>query len=310
MTLTRQLNQVPDRNVMDRLFVLIQYVLPHHALTRLVGAVVSWSWLQPFLIRWFIRRYGVDLSEAVIDSAAGYYTFNAFFTRALKPGARPLAGDDNTVVMPADGCLSALGDISAGRLLQAKGMSYELQALLGGRADLAECFNNGAYATVYLAPRDYHRVHMPLDGRLLQTVYVPGRLFSVNPVTTAQVAGLFARNERLVCLFETAVGRVAVILVGAMIVAGIETVWGGKVRPGRADRLPRSEQFGKQRNVTLRRGDELGRFEFGSTVIVLFTPDSVMLTDSLGLQSHVQMGQALAHLVPGQRFPTNQDDMI
>jgi phosphatidylserine decarboxylase len=273
---------------MPRPFIWLQHSLPQHALSRLTGWLAERErprWLRQLVLRAFVRRYGVDLAEALPSDLAAFPTFNAFFTRALKPGARPL--DDARVVAPVDGRISQLGRCDGDSVLQAKGRHYSLRALLGGDDAAAAPYRGGGFATIYLAPRDYHRVHMPCEGRLVATRYVPGRLFSVNPVTTAGVDRLFARNERLVCHFEGAAGPFAVVLVGAMIVAAIETVWCGRVRRDSGAPLP-------PRPLTLAQGAELGRFCLGSTVILLFPPDTVTWAAPLRAGATVRMGTALA----------------
>ena len=279
----------------DLLFVLTQYLLPHHLLSRLMGYIARshLPWVKNSLTYWFVRRYGVDMSEAVESDPTRYESFNSFFTRALKPGARPLAVGEDVVSCPVDGTVSAAGALQHDAVLQAKGHSYSLAALLGGEQH-ATTFVNGSFATLYLSPRDYHRIHMPLEGTLGQMVHVPGRLFSVNPATVARVPGLFARNERVVTLFDTAYGPLAVILVGAMFVASIETVWQGIVTPpttgeARIWRYPDSSADAP----TLARGAELGRFSMGSTVILLFPAGSAVLDASLVCGAQVKMGQAL-----------------
>ena len=209
---------------MSRLFILFQYLLPHHLLSRAVGILAQNHLLRKLFIRAFIRRYKVDLSQAKIQEVEKFENFNAFFTRELQADARPLSTAKGAIVCPADGAVSQLGDIADGNLLQAKGKHYSCQSLLAGDAQMAALFQSGKFATIYLSPRDYHRVHMPMAGILKKTIYVPGKLFSVNQTTAESVPNLFARNERLVCLFTTAAGPMAVILVGAMIVAGIDTV--------------------------------------------------------------------------------------
>jgi phosphatidylserine decarboxylase len=278
-------------NLSDRAFVALQRAVPQHALSRFVGwlARASVPWISVPFIRLFARAYRVDLTEAVADSLDDYATFNEFFTRRLKPGARPLAGDELTAVSPADGVLSQAGRITAGRLLQAKGHTYALDALLGGDPDFlnARSFEGGHFATVYLAPRDYHRVHLPLAGRLIGTRVVPGALYSVNATTETHIEGLFARNERLVCHFETDFGDMVVVLVGAMIVAGIETVW-----PGPASPYQRLETT-RYARLPYARGAEIGRFLLASTVIVCLPPAPVALASGLRSGSTMRMGQAL-----------------
>lgn len=210
----------------DRLFILAQHLLPHHLLSRVIGGFAECRapWFKNLLTRWFVRHYDVDMRQAQVEDPTAYENFNAFFTRALKPGARPLPAEAGVVVSPSDGAISQLGRIEHGRIFQAKGHSYSLLELLGGDGLRAAPFMGGHFATIYLSPKDYHRVHMPLTGTLKEMVYVPGRIFSVNQLTAENVPELFARNERVVCIFDTAVGPMAVILVGAMIVASIETV--------------------------------------------------------------------------------------
>jgi len=284
------------KDLWQRLFVALQYLLPHHALSRLVGILArsETPWVKDTFIRLFIRRFQVDLSEAEITEAERYPHFNAFFTRALREGARPLPEQADAIACPADGTVSQLGAIEGDRIFQAKGHNYSLFELLGGDHDLATEFLGGQFATVYLSPKDYHRVHMPAAGTLRETRYVPGRLFSVNQATTERVPGLFARNERLVCIFDTEQGPMAVILVGAMIVAGIETVFSGQVTP-----LPRHVTHSDYRNrqpITLQRGEELGRFLLGSTAIVLFARGHAEFDAALAAESPVRMGQAMGTL--------------
>lgn len=278
------------------LFVAVQYLLPHHLLSRTVGLLARCRIrpLRSLFIRWFIRRYRVDMSEAGVSDPAAYECFNDFFTRALREGVRPLPEEKDTVASPADGFISQLGRIRENSLLQAKGRHFTLTALLGGDRARSEPFHDGRFITVYLSPRDYHRVHMPLGGTLLETHYIPGRLFSVNQTTADHVPGLFARNERLVCLFDTERGPMAVVLVGAMIVAGIETVWAGQVCPGA--RKPYSEDFrGRDTPIQLPRGGEMGRFKLGSTVIVLFGDQAVEWQEALKAGDTIRMGQAISY---------------
>lgn len=279
----------------QRLFIALQYVLPQHCLSRLVGRLAECTrpGFKNALIRWFIRRYEVDMSQAVRQQPEDYLNFNDFFTRALIDDARPIDESPQGIACPADGAISQLGRITHGRVFQAKGQDYSLFELLGGDSERAAPFMNGQFATVYLSPRDYHRVHMPFTGTLREMIYVPGKLFSVNQTTAENVPELFARNERLVCIFDTAAGPMAVILVGAMIVAGIETVWAGEIAPvrSRLRHFDYSEQ-GRQ-PVQLNKGDELGRFKLGSTAIVLFGPEASQWSDSLSAGSSVRMGEAM-----------------
>ncbi len=253
----------------ERVAVATQHLLPKQALTSFAGVVAGWRGgsATTALIRWFIGRYGVNMAEAAEPDPAAYACFNDFFTRALKSGARPLASAE--LVCPVDGAVSQLGDIQEGRIFQAKGHDYTATALLGGDSALAAHFHGGHFATLYLSPRDYHRIHMPCAGRLLRMVHVPGALFSVNPATARGVPGLFARNERVVCVFEGADGRPWVlVLVGATIVGSMATAWHGLVNPPRPGTL-REWAYTDQR-IELPQGAEMGRFLLGSTVIMLF----------------------------------------
>ena len=266
----------------DRLLTLPQYLVPQHGLSRLVGSLAEsrTPWIKDTFIRKFAERYQVNMSEAAEPDLGAYENFNAFFTRALKPGARPLDSRADSILCPADGAVSQLGPIQQDQIFQAKGHSYSLTDLLASELDV-QPYIGGTFATVYLSPRDYHRVHMPMAGRLVKSVYVPGELFSVNTRTAEQVPNLFARNERLVAHFETSAGPMVVVLVGAMIVASIETVWGGVERIGGDIRVT---SFSGDKARILDRGAEMGRFRLGSTAIVLFGPD-VMSWDA-----HYQAG--------------------
>ncbi len=278
--------------VLDRLAVSPQYLLPKRALTALAGWAAQ-ATAQPWTRRaigWFIRRYRVDMSEAAVSDPAAYASFNDFFTRALKPGARPLAA--SPWVCPVDGAVSQCGPIEGGQIFQAKGHHYSAQALLGGDAALAAHFDGGAFATLYLSPRDYHRIHMPCAGRLLRMIHVPGALFSVNPTTARGVPGLFARNERVVCVFETADGPLALVLVGATIVGSMATVWHGVVTPPRKGAL-REWRYDTQ-DLRLAQGEEMGRFQLGSTVIVLWPRDTARLNLDWTPARPVRLGEAMA----------------
>ncbi|WXL25216.1 archaetidylserine decarboxylase [Ectopseudomonas mendocina] len=280
----------------DRLFIISQYLLPHHLLSRLIGFVAECriGWLKNPLINWFAKQYQVNMSEAQVEDPTAYAHFNDFFTRALKEGARPLDTTPGAILCPADGAISQLGKIEQGRVFQAKGHSFSVIELLGGDTERAAQFMGGDFATVYLSPKDYHRVHMPLAGTLREMVYVPGRLFSVNQTTAENVPELFARNERVVCLFDTERGPMAVVLVGAMIVASIETVWAGLVTPPKRELKTFRYDEAARGPITLEKGAELGRFKLGSTAIVLFGPEQVKWAESLSANSPVQMGQLLA----------------
>jgi phosphatidylserine decarboxylase len=274
--------------------VLLQYLVPQHLLSSVAGWLSNcrWQWLKTWEINYFINRYAPNLDEAVITNPDAYATFNSFFTRHLKPGARPIAADADAVACPADGGVSQIGVINEDRLLQAKGFEFRLQALLGGNAEHARAFANGSFATIYLAPKDYHRVHMPLTGTLRETIFIPGDLFSVNQNTVQQVPNLFARNERLVCLFDTAIGPMAVILVGAMLVGSIKTVWSNATRT----RAINVEDFSGARAITLEKGAELGHFEMGSTAILLFPCGKITWHSELRENTVVRMGTIIAKI--------------
>jgi len=277
--------------VSDRLAVLPQYLLPKQALTALAGRFASAhaGGLTTSAIRRFVARYRVDMSEAANPDIASYATFNDFFTRALRPDARPLA--DAAVVCPVDGAVSQLGPIERDQIFQAKGHHYSTTALVGGDSTLAAQFDNGSFATIYLSPRDYHRIHMPCDGRLTRMIHVPGDLFSVNPVTARGVPGLFARNERVVCVFETPLGPMVLVLVGATIVGSMATVWHGQVNPPRTGTL-RSWDYSDQQ-IELRQGEEMGRFLLGSTVVLLFPQGTVQFQADWDAARAVRLGEAM-----------------
>jgi len=278
--------------VSDRLAVLPQYLLPKQALTALAGRAASAraGALTTWAIRQFVRRYGVNMSEAAEPDVTRYRTFNDFFTRPLKAGARPLASAE--LVCPVDGAISQFGAIERDQILQAKGHRYSSIALLGGDAALAARFEDGSFATLYLAPKDYHRIHMPCDGRLTRMIHVPGALFSVNPVTARGVPGLFARNERVVCVFEGPLGPFVLALVGATIVGSMATVWHGVVNPPRVKRA--REWHYTEREVVLKQGDEMGRFLLGSTVVMLFPKSRLQFNAGWQPERAVRMGEAMA----------------
>ncbi len=277
-----------------RFRLAVQYLAPHHLLTRLVRAVTHWQ-LRPLahaLIRWFVRAYRVDLDEAAAGKPSDYPSFNAFFTRPLRPGAREWDQAGNAICSPVDGIVSRLGYLDDVRMIQAKGIDYGLAELLGDEA-LARRFTNGAFATLYLSPSHYHRVHLPLQGVLRATRYIPGRLFSVAPFTVRGIPRLFCRNERLVCVFDTPMGSMIQVLVGAMLVAGIETVWHG---PYGHTRHPHTEDF-EPGQVVLGRGEEMGRFNMGSTVILVFEGDRVAWRDGLVPGDPVRLGQRIGNVI-------------
>ncbi|NLA66739.1 MAG: phosphatidylserine decarboxylase [Gammaproteobacteria bacterium] len=271
----------------------LTYALPHRLLSSAARrlAYSDNPRLRAWLIDTVVRRFGVDLGEAAQPDPAAYPTFNAFFTRALRPGARTPDPDPDAILMPADGRISQCGAIRDGRIFQAKGRSFTAAELLADDT-AAAVYDDGLFATVYLSPRDYHRVHMPWDGRLLRTVHVPGRLFSVGPAAVAKVPRLFARNERLVCHFATDFGPMAVVMVGALLVSGVETVWSGEEIPAYAGRVTSRDYVSS--TVELARFDEMARFNYGSTVIVLLPPDVARLAPGLAAESPVRLGQRLA----------------
>ncbi len=284
----------------DRLFVAFQRILPTHLLSRVVHWFMRLEivWLKNLVIKQFMAGFRISLDEAVIQEPTGFRSFNEFFTRALRPETRPLAADPEALLSPVDGKVYQFGPIENGRIFQAKGQSFDATELLGGDADRAKPFINGSFATIYLAPYNYHRIHAPLAGQLKEMIHVPGHLFSVNPATARALPGLFARNERVACLFDTAVGPVAVVLVGALFVGSIETVWAGEITPpaGKAVNVTRYPLEGSAA-VSLKRGQELGRFNMGSTVILLFGPKAVEWSESVKPDLPVQMGQALARML-------------
>ncbi len=269
-----------------------QYLLPKQLITTALGRAASAEGgaATTAVIRWFVRRYGVDMAEAADPDVEHYPTFNAFFTRALKPGARPLAEAD--LLCPVDGAISQFGAIDGDRVLQAKGHAYSTRALVGGDAALAARFHNGHFATLYLSPKDYHRIHMPCSARLQRMIHVPGDLFSVNPVTARGVPGLFARNERVVCVFDAAQGPFVLALVGATIVGSMATTWHGVVNPPRPG-IPREWRYDEP-TIRLKQGDEMGRFLLGSTVVMLFPPGLLQFNVDWQPGGTVRMGQAMA----------------
>ena len=281
----------------DRLAVLPQYLLPKQALTTLAGKFASarLGGLTTSVIRWFVGRYNVNMAEAANPDIASYTSFNDFFTRALKPGARPLASAD--LICPVDGAISQFGPIAKDQVFQAKGHTYSTTALVGGDAAAAARFDNGHFATLYLSPRDYHRIHMPCAGELTRMVHVPGDLFSVNPTTARGVPGLFARNERVVCFFESAHGPFVLVLVGATIVGSMATVWHGQVNPPRTGTL-RQWDYAKGQ-VSLQQGEEMGRFLLGSTVVMLFPQGPLQFNPQWSPTRPIQLGESMAQCTGG-----------
>ena len=277
--------------LLGRIAVLPQYLLPKQALTRLAGQLASARARSQTTetSRWFVKRYQVDMSEAANPDIASYPTFNDFFTRPLRPGVRPLADAD--FACPVDGAISQFGVIRQDQIFQAKQHHYSCRTLLAGDAALAAQFTDGAFATLYLSPRDYHRIHMPLDGRLTRMIYVPGALFSVNPVTARGVPGLFARNERVVCLFDTAYGPFVLVLVGATVVGSMATVWHGTVNPPRPGRI--TDWHYQDQAIALKQGEEMGRFLLGSTVVMLFPRQTILFNPGWHPGKALRMGEAM-----------------
>ena len=285
-----------NQSFTDRLFVLLLQILPHHLLSRLMMWLTRWDWepLKNWAIRKFIRLFRVDMSQAQEQNPEAFPSFNAFFTRALKADARPICGAQQLAV-PADGKISAFGSIEQNRIIQAKGMDYSLLELVGNDREMSKLFQDGHFATIYLSPRDYHRIHMPYSGKLLRMHHVPGRLFSVNAATARTLPRLFTRNERVVSLFDTEAGPMAVILVGAIFVGAMDTVWEGTVAP--ADlRVSSWHYIENHRTVELLKGGEMGRFNMGSTVIVLFPKDTLTWDEKIKEGATVKMGESLARL--------------
>jgi phosphatidylserine decarboxylase len=280
--------------VSDRLAVLPQYLLPKGALTNFAGRVAGAKGgaMTTRLIRWFVGRYDVNMGEALNPDIASYPSFNEFFTRALRPDARPLADAD--FICPVDGRISQFGAIEDDQIFQAKGHKFSTTALVGGDAALAAKFQHGSFANLYLSPRDYPRIHMPCDGKLTRMIYVPGELFSVNPTTARGIPGLFARNERVVCVFDTASGPFVMTLVGATIVGSMATVWHGLVNPPRLPKV--TEWTYDDQHIVLKKGDELGRFLLGSTVVMLFPKETLCFNQAWQPAGPVRLGETMANL--------------
>jgi len=281
----------------DRLFAALQYVLPKHALSRFIYRVTRSRspQLKNRLIRGFLKMYSVDMSEAAQSDPLAYASFNEFFTRALQPQQRPIAHAADAIVSPVDGTVSQCGPLNADSLLQAKGQNYSLATLLA-KAGMAQRYLGGEFICLYLAPHNYHRIHMPVTGTLREALYVPGELFSVNAATARAVPRLFARNERVVCDFDSSAGGLAVVLVGALFVGSIETVWAGEINPPPARRLG-TRPIARSRGLALERGAELGRFNMGSTVIMIFEPGKIRWTPGLGTGTTVWMGEQIAQRI-------------
>ncbi len=292
---------------MSKAFIILQYLLPHHLLSALMHSItrIEWPPFKNYLIRRIVDIYQVDLSQAKQKNIENFRSFNDFFTRELAEGAREICSGDNTIAAPVDGEVSQAGNIVNGRIFQAKKHDYSLYELLGGNAELADRFSDGKFATIYLSPRDYHRIHMPVDGLLQSMTHVPGRLFSVSQLTTREVPRLFARNERLINIFQAQTGHVAVIMVGAIFVSSMDTVWAGTITPERAQ--PHLWQYQTPEQIRLAKGEEMGRFNMGSTVILLFTRDSIEWSDKLKPGASVSLGENIATINEKKAIPSPQE---
>jgi phosphatidylserine decarboxylase len=282
--------------VLDWIKIKGQYILPKHLISRFLGwaAAKELGAVTQFFITTFIKAFNINMQEAHFENPSAYKTFNEFFTRPLKEGIRPIVADENQLCHSVDGSVSQFGDITGDRIFQAKGHDFSLTTLLGGKPELAECFKGGKFATIYLAPKDYHRIHMPIDGTLTDTLHVPGELFSVNPLTAQNVPGLFARNERVVTLFDTPIGRVALVLVGATVVASIETVWAGTITPPAGTYVQHWKHEGE--DISLAKGEEMGRFKLGSTIVLCFEPNKVEF-ENMSPEMVTRLGQVMANIV-------------
>lgn len=275
---------------------LLQHLLPHKILSKIAYLCANCKivWIKNYLIRYFLKRYPVNMNEAIQSNPYAFNTYNDFFTRKLKPECRPIDSALNAVVSPADGAIAQIGTINAEDILQAKGHNYKVVDLLGGNSSLAAQFNNGSFATIYLAPKDYHRVHMPLTGTLQQMQYIPGKLFSVNTHAAENIPNVFARNERVVSIFNTAAGPMAVILVGAMIVGSMETKWHGIITPPHSKRMQTWQYHDKP--IEIAKGEEMGLFKLGSTVIILFAPNAVIWDHDLTANMDIRFGAKIGVL--------------
>ncbi|NHZ87510.1 phosphatidylserine decarboxylase [Massilia sp. CCM 8733] len=284
----------------DRIKVIPQYLLPKQGLTRFAGRVAGHQGGQytTTLIRWFVGQYGVNMEEAANPDIASYASFNEFFTRPLRPDARPLAKAD--FVCPVDGAISQFGSIDDDQIFQAKGHKFSTTALVGGDAELAAQFQHGSFANLYLSPKDYHRLHMPCEGRLTRMIYVPGALFSVNPTTARGIPGLFARNERVVCVFNSKEhGAFVLVLVGATIVGSMATTWHGLVNPPRPGVI--KEWRYDDKNIVLKKGEEMGRFLLGSTIVMLFKKDTIAFNPEWAPERPVRLGEAMGDKLSAKR---------
>lgn len=293
-------NTSSKNTLIERIKIALQYAMPKHAISRLVGklAAAKMGWLTTKLIEVFIKNYGINMNEAKLKKASDFETFNDFFTRELEEGARTIDQDSNNLCYPVDGAISQQGDIVEGKLIQAKGFDYSLTSLLGGDARTAAPFQQGKFSCIYLAPKDYHRIHMPMAATLREMIYVPGELFSVNPLTAKNVPDLFARNERVVTIFDTEHGSLAMVLVGATIVASIETTWAGTITPPAGKDIFRWQYPAKGVDaITFNKGDEMGRFKLGSTVVSAFSSNMIEFNPNAGPETVTRLGEHYASVV-------------
>lgn len=285
---------------LDKVKITLQHILPKHALSRLVGkfAAAEAGWFTTWAINAFIKSYKINMNEAKLENATDFKTFNDFFTRELKPGVRQFSDDAQEIGYPVDGAISQQGDIVDDLLVQAKGFNYSLTSLLGGDEETAAPFQAGKFSCIYLAPKDYHRIHMPMAGTLREMIYVPGELFSVNPLTASNVSDLFARNERVVAIFDTEIGPLAMVLVGATIVASIETIWAGTVTPPIGKDITRWHYPAAGPDaIKLEKGDEMGRFKLGSTVICAFPANTIEFASGAGPETVTRLGEHYASII-------------
>ncbi len=289
--------------LLDKIKITLQYIMPKHAISRLMGkfAAAEAGWFTTKFIEWFIKTYKINMSEAKLKNATDFKTFNDFFTRELEDGARNIDNDETTLCYPVDGAISQQGDIENGQLIQAKGFNYSLQSLLGGNEEDAKLFEDGKFSCIYLAPKDYHRIHMPMAATLRKMIYVPGELFSVNPLTAKNVPDLFARNERVVAIFDTAHGPLSMVLVGATIVASIETVWAGTITPPTGkDVFTWTYPASGVDAIHLKKGDEMGRFKLGSTVVSTFAAGMINFNNEAGPETVTRLGEHYADICEKQ----------
>lgn len=276
-----------------RLFIALQHIIPQHLLSKMMWKLTrcEYKWLLNLMLPLFIRQFNVNMNEAKNADWKSYTSFNDFFTRELSEDAREICADNKAIVSPVDGAISQLGKINTDLIFQAKGHAYSLTQLLGDRDDLGKTFKNGQFNTIYLSPKDYHRIHMPIDGTLKEMIHVPGQLFSVNPTTVENVPALFARNERVICLFETAAGPMAMVLVGAIFVGSIETVWHGEVTPPRRKNI--RNWIYDEEPLSYSKGEEMGRFNMGSTVILLHANKKMEWNEELAAETTVRLGESI-----------------